>query len=98
MVQHAFCLREKLIYEFGANYTYSPAELKENANNEVYWDVEIRTDWTIPDSRTDEKLHQKKEKRPVLIIDFTVTLDNNIKRAHNEKIDKDQKLAREIKD
>ena len=68
----------------------------ENETCKILWDVTIQTDHEIEARRPDLVIVQKREKSTKLI-DFAVPFDSRVLMKENEKIEKYQDLAREIR-
>lgn len=77
-------------------YEHIPEPVLENENYKILWDVTIQTDHEIEARRPDLVLVQKKEKNTKLV-DFAVPFDSRVLMKENEKIEKYQDLAREIR-
>ena len=69
----------------------------ENETHKLLWDFEIQTDHLISARRPDLVIINKK-KRTCQTEDFAFSADHRVKLKENEKRDKYQDLARELKD
>ena len=68
----------------------------ENENYKLLWDFSIRTDHNIEARRPDLVLVDKSEKR-CQIIDVAIPEDSGVKEKEDEKTEKYQNLARELR-
>lgn len=84
-----------LLSEARNYYNYDPGGFKENELSKLYWDFPLVTDTTIRHNRPDIVLFDKRS-NTVHFIDVAVPLDDNIQRAHDEKMAKYAQLAIEI--
>ena len=77
-------------------YEHTPADVVENDEIELYWDLPIQTDMTVADHRQDIILVEKAI-RKWTIIDIAVPGDFNVVRTKDWKVEKYQDLAFEVK-
>ena len=77
-------------------YNHVPESVLENENYKLLWDFSIRTDHNIEARRPDLVLVDKSEKR-CQIIDVAIPEDSGVKEKEDEKIEKYQNLARELR-
>nr|CAI5861928.1 unnamed protein product [Callosobruchus analis] len=96
VIHQALATTNKLIENKDPYYSYTPTSVLENNEYKLYWDVEIRTDKTIPAKRPDIVL-QSKADRVTYLIDNAIPNDKNIQDTNAGKISKYTDLALEIK-
>ena len=68
-------------------YEHTPLEVMENDKAELYCDVTIQTDMTVPQNRPDVILLEKTTGK-LAIIDITVPSDFNVVRTEEWKVEK----------
>ena len=71
---------------------YTPAEVMENDEIELYWDITVQTDMTVAHNRPDIILVEKAT-RKWTIIDIAVLSDFNVVRTEDWKVKKYQDLG-----
>ena len=76
-------------------YEHTPADVMENDEVELYWDLNIHTDMTVAHNRPD--ILVEKAIRKWTIIDIDVPADFNVVRKEDWKVDKYQDVASEVK-
>jgi hypothetical protein len=76
-------------------YQYTPANVLENDNLKLYWNLSIITDKTIPSNRPDITFMNKTTKN-TLLIDIAVSNAHNLARILTAKQEKYRELANEI--
>lgn len=96
IIHQAICKENKLVNELKPFYKYSPELVQENQNAKVLWNSDIITDRPVAHNRPDIFLFDRNENKGY-IIDITVPLDDNVRRARMEKIEKYHELATEVK-
>jgi len=84
-----------LIEEKSSYNRYTPANVPENDNFNLYWNRSIITDETIPDNRPDITFKTKITKNTYLI-DIAVPNTHNFAKTITDKQNKYQELANEI--
>lgn len=77
-------------------WKYIPEAVKETADNVLYWNRSIHTDRTVGHNRPDTTLWKKREST-VHLVDYAIVNSHNLQSTYNEKIQKYQNLAQEIK-
>ena len=76
-------------------YLHNPHSVSENINHKVILDMNMQCDNVIMERRPDIVIGNKMEKTPI-IIDVAIPGDKRITDKEKEKIEKYQKLKREI--
>ena len=84
-----------MIEEKSSYNRYTPANVPENDNFNLYWNRSIITDETIPDNRPDITFKTKITKNTYLI-DIAVPNTHNFAKTITDKQNKYQELANEI--
>ncbi|XP_068690191.1 uncharacterized protein [Montipora foliosa] len=77
-------------------YDYQPLPPAENGEVRITWDMTIYTDKVLKNNRPDITLVHKDTQKWILI-DIAVLADQNITRTEEEKVEKYQELAFEIR-
>ena len=77
-------------------YNHQPNTVTESATTKILWDFNIQTDKVI-EARRPDILVPDKINKAATIIDIAVPTDRNVKDKQDEKIDKYQELAFELK-
>ena len=77
-------------------YEHTPADVVENDEVELYWDLTIQTDMTVTHNRPDIILGEKST-RKWTIIDIAVPGDFNVVTTEDWKVEKYQDLPFEVK-
>jgi len=96
ILHQEICKKENLLNEIKPYYCYLPEAVRENETVKIYWDTDIITDRMVEHNRPDI-LILNKQKKEAHIIDISIPLDENIRRARVEKLTKYTKLGQEIK-
>nr|CAI5842756.1 unnamed protein product [Callosobruchus analis] len=96
VIYQALATTNKLMENKDPYYSYTPTSVFENNQYKLYWDVEIRTDKTIPANRPDIVL-QSKADRVTYLIDTAIPNDKNIQDTYAGKISKYTDMAIETK-
>ncbi|XP_044751720.1 uncharacterized protein LOC123311715 [Coccinella septempunctata] len=97
VVHQLLGLQFQLLPHFTPHHLYSPQTLMENENFKLYWDMTVITDIGMEHNRPDVVVWNKMEKT-VVILDFAVPLDCNLKKSYGEKINKYEALSRQMRD
>lgn len=86
-----------LIHDSPPYYKYQPPPVQENQKVKLYWDRTIYTDKTIIHNRPDITIVDKQTKKTFLI-DIAVPNDTNVQQKVEEKLQKYQPLAMEVRE
>lgn len=97
ILHQEICRKEELLKETQPFYKYKAADFLENDRVKVYWDMGVITDKEIRHNKPDILIRNKKD-NTAFIIDISIPLDENIRKARVEKISKYTDLANELKD
>lgn len=97
VVHQLLGLQFQLLPHFTPHHLYSPQTLMENENFKLYWDMTVITDIGLEHNRPDMVVWNKME-NTVVILDFAVPLDCNLKKSYGEKINKYEALSRQMRD
>ena len=77
---------------------HHPESILENETHKILWDFEIQTDHLISARRPDLVIVNKKKKKENLPKgELCVPVDHRVKLKESEKRDKNQDIARELK-
>ena len=73
-----------------------PESVLENEDYKLLWDFSVRTDHEIVARRSDLVIIDKRDKS-CQIIDVAIPEDNRVRKKEDEKVEKCQDLAREVR-
>ena len=85
-----------LYKKYGVKYDHVPEKVEETDHVKILWDFNIQTDHVIEHRRPDVVVLDKHEKMCHLI-DIAVPGDSRVEAKENEKVQKYQDLARELR-
>ena len=77
-------------------YDHVPESVLENDDYKLLWDFSVRTDYEIGARRSDMMIIDKSD-RSCQIIDVAIPEDGRVREKEDEKIEKFQDLAREVR-
>lgn len=97
VVHQLLCLQYGLLQSLTPHHLYSPQPIVENDSFKVYWDITISTDIAVEHNRPDVVVWNKIN-RTVVIVDFAVPMDGNLKKSYDEKKKKYEALSRQMRD
>ena len=78
------------------SYDHVPGSVLENEDYKLLWDFSVRTDHEIGARRPDLVIIDKRDKS-CQIIDVAIPEDNGVREKEDEKVEKYQDLAREVR-
>ena len=95
IIHHKLAEAAELIDDKCPYYKYTPANVLENENFNLYWNRSILTDKTVPFNRPDITVMNKKTKNTFLI-DIAVPNTHNLAKTITDKQNKYKELEKEI--